>query len=583
LVRSFLSSRAFAGIALMLALFYVASSTWGVLNVGLDGLNFEPDGSIIGVDDDSSASRAGIVAGDRIVYASTPPATRAFLLGNGAVVGTHVIYAIEHRGHTRLVDLIQVKGGMDPVSFWKRPISAILCVLAGTLLLLRPQRATWAFFVYAVLETISLCTQYWSYPWNLVFACLYDASDAVAPLPLLYFAVSFVNAETRPWNSAVMKIAIAGTVAIVAATWLELAKNYDGQTLGDALAVATKYWVVAQTVATLVALVGAYRTGRRAHRQRIAWVVTGITCAVVFHSLLPQFVSTTVTANQTSTLNLVAYALFVISPLVTALALLYAMTQYRVVALRFAVSRTLVYGATTTMIVGIFIIVEWAAGRIFENSKLEAYAGLFTALLIGFAVDSLHKRVDSAIDVFFFRQERRAAERLRHLTASLQYADDEAVIAKFIVDEPARLLNLGSAALFITSQTGEFARVRSCGWSVDDLDAIAQTDELVPQLRAASAALPLQDLHWPAARLPHGAGEPLLALPLKARADLFAIVLYGGHTNGAALNADERFLLQSLASHAASAYDHVEAVRARAEMQRLRQKLESVRSLALPL
>ena len=101
----------------------------------------------------------------------------------------------------------------------------------------------------------------------------------------------------------------------------------------------------------------------------------------------------------------------------------------------------------------------------------------------------------------------------------------------------------------------------------------------MPQLRAASSPLWLRDIEWHPAEMPAGAAEALVALPIKARADLFGIVLYGGHTNGATINAEERDLLATLVSSAASAYDHIEASRVRAEMQLLSMQVEVLKQL----
>jgi len=108
------------------------------------------------------------------------------------------------------------------------------------------------------------------------------------------------------------------------------------------------------------------------------------------------------------------------------------------------------------------------------------------------------------------------------------------------------------------------------------LRLIERTDEIIPQLRAATAPLLLEDAHWHARDLPEGVAAPLVAMPLKARGDLFGVVFYGAHTDGSALNSEERELLSLLAFNAASAYDHIEATRARQEIADLRLRLQTI-------
>ena len=54
-----------------------------------------------------------------------------------------------------------------------------------------------------------------------------------------------------------------------------------------------------------------------------------------------------------------------------------------------------------------------------------------------------------------------------------------------------------------------------------------------------------------------------LAVPVTVRHELVSFTLYGAHANGAQLDPEEVELLEELAREAASAYDHVEAERAR--------------------
>ncbi len=427
--------------------------------------------------------------------------------------------------------------------------------------------------VYAIMTTVSLCNQYWQYPVAIADHLAKAFLDPLSVVALLYFAVWFLHDEKRRWHIPLTSIALVLGLAysVLSATAAIMYLNLHPLQLPF---LNSFWWEVSLSVITLVVLVEAYVTGRRAQRQRIAWVVSALAFALIFDSVVPEFYSLSA-SNAYSITFLTLYALASISPLVVAVALLYAMTQYRVVDIRFAVSRAVVYGAVTALIVGAFALVEWLAGRIFEGTNLAAYAGLIAAVSIAFAVNSLSRRVERFVDSVFFRRQLLAFNRLRHIAASLLHTDAEPTIITFLVNEPVRTLDLASSALFLLSEDGAcFVQAGSHGWPQAMLQSFERTDELVPQLRAATSPLFVEHLSWRVDSLPGGVAAPMIAIPLKARGDLFGVTFYGAHTDGAALNSEERELLALLAFNAASAYDHIEAAKARAEIAHLRLRLE---------
>lgn len=579
-----LLGRALAGALALLAIVYIASSTWGLVHRGTVGFDTGNDGTtIVAVTPNSGAARAGIHVGDRLVLAQTPVETRVMATIGMYIAGSTLRVAIDHKDSVRVVSFVLEPTPYEPIVFWssfvKRPIAMILCVLAGALVMLRPQQATWAFLAYALLNTIYTCNPYFTFPWQIWGLFAFGVGPLIGAA-LLYFAIAFLQEDKRKWHRTVLAIAVTGSLilflGLAADNVLAVTQTVFGAPLMRSAPFfeASKIWIVIETLLTLAVLVGAYVTGRRAQRQRIAWVVAGIAYAVIFQLFVPALVPEQSTAVESSPISAVAYALNVLSPLAVCLAVVYAMTQYRVVDFRFALNRALVYTATTTTLVALLALVEWSASRLFEGAHVEVYASIVAALLVGFTINIFHKRVDSIVDVLFFQRESRSAERLKHLAASLPYADDEATIGRFVVEEPSELLDLASAAVFVSGEDGDFRLSRSAGWTDRAMARIARTDPLIPQLRAATSFLSLQDVAWHLHGMPGGIAEPILALPIKARADLFGIILYGGHTNGATLNADERALLSGLVSNAGSAFDHIEAVRARAETQRLAAQVE---------
>jgi hypothetical protein len=575
-------ARVLAILLTVLALLYVASSAWGLAHRGDAGFYYNDDGIVTSVRPGGPAARAGINVGDRVSFPKTPRGRRLARYGY-ALAGAQFDVTVYTPHGPRVASLVLDSVAVDIASAIKRPIAALLCLLAGGLVFLRPQRATWAFFIYALLVTLTTSNQYWSFPWEM-FPQVVGAgmAQSLFGCALLYFAATFLHGEPRRWHTTIVAIAIAVSVVLGivngTATAVAMLQNTPN-TVGSTLSLVNAIWVVIVTLGTVAILIEAYVTGRRSHRQRIAWVVAGIGYAVIFEVFVPWFVDMSYQAVAQHTTSLVAYILFVFSPLVVGLSVVYAMTQYRVVDVRFVFSRALVYAVTTTALVAIFALVEWAASRLFEGTRVEIYTGIATALLLGFTLNTFHKRVDDVLDVLFFQRERKAADRLKQLAASLPYVDDEETVAQFLVKEPARSLELASAAVLLPGEDGTFRLSEGAGWE-DCAPAIGRTDALIPQLRATTDPLSLRDLGWRDDGMPHGVAEPLFALGIKARADLFGIVFYGGHTNGATINADERALLASLVSSAGSAFDHIEAARAREEIVRLTAEVQVLTRLS---
>ena len=571
------TQRALGVFVTLLGILYALVSLWGLLHRGADGIVTQQSATevvlrerIIAVRPNSSAARAGIVPGDTVDWRLTPIAT----LFAGKVAGTDLPYVIDHAGRSRTVVLREVLQPTDAWSPWKRPISIALLVIACALLILRPQRATWAFLAFAWLQTISLCNQYWPYPAIVFDDWLSNTTSPFMPVALLYFSVAFLTHEHRSWHRSLLWGCFVGASALNAAhtVSLYLLLNRLPRLPLDSWDLM---WSFAISALTLIVLIEAYLTGRRSNKQRIAWVVAAIAFAIVLQVVVPQVIPLDAYHAEVYLPSTIAYPLWVLSPVFLGVGLLYAMTQYRVIDIRFAVSRAIVYAAITALLVAIFALVEWAAGRLFEGTAAATYSGVAVALLLGFTLNALHKRVDRLVDAMFFRREHVAEQHLRNVAESMLHADAEEPIAVFLVNEPVRAFDLASAALFCTSEhDGSLTRVSSIGWSATDLQIIDRTDELIPQLRATHAPLSIASLAWRASELPSGIDAPLIALPIKAHGDIFGVVFYGGHTNGAAINTDERQLLSLLAHNAGSAFDHIEAARARIEMQRLRLELE---------
>ena len=178
--------------------------------------------------------------------------------------------------------------------------------------------------------------------------------------------------------------------------------------------------------------------------------------------------------------------------LIGSIFVVYGFLSERVIDFRFAIGRAAIYGAVTAVLLLLFGVLEWWAEQIFESTRPAIYVSLFAALLIGFTLNALHGRVESFLNTFFYHDQRRAEEALRHAARALANTSSEKTLIEFLVDEPVRVLGLTSAALFLAQpEGGLFRRTADRGWSRQEAEQIDPEDPLIVELRAELAPIAL--------------------------------------------------------------------------------------------
>ncbi len=261
------------------------------------------------------------------------------------------------------------------------------------------------------------------------------------------------------------------------------------------------------------------------------------------------------------------------------LAVAYAVIRHRVIDVSFVVSRALVYGVLTALLVGGFAIVDWLFIEKLKLARLGTIAEIGVAVAAGFWFNSLHRRVDSFIDATFFRQRHRAERQLSQIAAALPFVTTTAGVAEVLVSEPVRMLSLASAALFRRKEVGIYAREKSEGWADSDLTGLDDGDDrLLALLQTQRGPVSLYDHPWHSKGVPSGAAQPVLALPIFIRRDLTAVVFYGAHAHGESLDPDEIRAIAGLAPGAAAAYDHLDAESMKSRLDSASKEIESLRT-----
>lgn len=531
------------------------------------GYRIDYFGFITGIAAGSPAAKAGIQEGDRLDILSTPrDRIAAAYLGGTIVPHERVAMAIMRGGKSRLLSL--TADLPEPSYRWPlvlaRELAGIVYVLVGAMLvLLRPGPMTWGFYLFCcgfnpapsgVFQTTA--------PLGLVGA------NRVADTVLMFagmigldvFALRFPSGKGQNWRIIAERICIACIVPLGAlATWATLQFL-----LFNSIPEASFAWAIGLPGSVLMAgaaLFTTYRSANGADRSRLRWVVFGSSVALL--ALCIDLFSGGGTPY------------YVRAPLETSLicmplAIAYAVIRHRVIDINFVISRALVYGILTTLIVGVFALLDWVMHKVLEQTKVALAAEIVAALSLGFWMNGLHDRINKFIDSTLFRQRYLAARRLARAAVSLPHAASVGAVDEMLVGEPVDALRLASAAIFRSRDGAGFAREAAVNWPDGSAQRLDPSEQLVMLLHGEHGPLRLADIRWPRRDLPHGVEEPMLAVPVLVRHRLIAIALYGSHRNGEALDSDEVASIDRLAGGAAAAYDHLEAEALRSEIELLR-------------
>lgn len=573
--------------ALLLVLVLVE---WNLFHVGTFGLNFDlTQGRVIAVQPLSPAALAGIAPGDRIDLGSIRSAQQRRILLEPRI-GESVQFRTDRRGNARSIPLTAVEPAaalpkrLDAIGF---PILVLTSVgLSTLLLLLRPQPATWAFYIYTLLIAIK------AFEGNLlvrsaagtaVVQVLFELAWSAAVVSLLFFATR-IFASSRPWCKYVEGAAIAiGLADAFAWSYPTVAflLQWNGNGPWTTLQRLLDFALLSLMLSTLLVIA---LSSRRERRQQVLWVLAGISLvpllewidAVVYLAFfLNPSLNGLATASDATDIALQPWL-----PIVASLAVYYALVHERVVDIRFAIGRAAEYALTTAVVIVVFAVLEWGFGQLFEGSQIAAYASLLAAVIAGFSFNAVHSRVDQFIEAVFFSKEHDARERLVRVARALLYANSERLVLEFLLDQPVDALELTSGAVFVLNESRTaFKRIAAKNWDDATLTELATDDALVAQLHATQQPLPLRTIGWHPAGLPEGDKGPALAVQVLMRANVFAIALYGPHVNGAEISSDEQELLHSVAGSAAAAFDHLEAERTRREIEALRSENAALQKL----
>jgi hypothetical protein len=551
------------------------------------GMQFDGAGNVIGVQPGRPADRAGIRKGDRFDIAAMPIESRRYLdTGfSGAADGTRADFVVRRGSSERDVS---VTANVHPRTLFDNITDEILMlaaaafiVISSVLVLLRPSKMMWAFFIYGSFGGVGASVlalalaPLWAY---VLFVLIIQPINSLAWIAFAIFALRFPNDSVAGWQVTAQRALLLALIPLIPLTIWTSAGALFALPPPDLALDLQGLLTVAGFVFVALTFALTYAGASAVDRPRLRWVMVGMLIGEA--GILVYEIATSIPGVAVA-LPIPAINILTSLQIAVPLTVAYAVIKHRVFDVRFVIGRAVVYGLlTTALLVGIALL-DFLIGRVLSETHIATIVEALAAVAIGLSLNTLHRWLEGLVDATLFRSRRRAEQRLRRIARGLVHADSAAAVTRVLVAEPYDAYTLASSALFRRGENG-FARDETIGWKDAELRTINRDASIVLQLQAVRRPVAAHDAAWQPADLPPGLAYPAVVLPVFVRDVLDALVFYGPHASGEDLDPEEIGVLEELTLAAAAAYDHAAAELALARMTLLEAEVTSLRGLIAP-
>ena len=531
--------------------------------LGTSGVGIDYNGVIM--DASPRAAAAGAKIGAHIDLAGRTPAQRYIALfpetaDPGVTVAVPLVSGKRHY-IARIVTEPETPN--VPVIVLRQLAALLFLILGAFLVLKRPNTATWAFFVFSLsgggpINDFVLMGPSWWFPiavtWTNILTTVPPFFGAIFALHLLYEGP--LPSWRRRVEFAIYAVMLGAVAAGVAQNVLFI---YAGIDWGQGLFIATALTMLAY-VSIPAILIATYAESDVATRERLRWVIWAFSIAA-----LAAVVDLLGSQGNLGviTMTYLEHSLLILAyTLLPAVAVLYTILKHRIIDVNVAISRAVVYAVISTLVVGVFALVDLFFSRAFSTARVGLIADMALALVLGFSFNAFHARVDRFMDWLFFRARHRAEEHVATVASAIPYARSEEHVNRLLIDEPVRAFGLAEGILTRIQPNGELQFVHSAGR--DDEDAPTDdTESLIAILKAQRKPWRLSDQHM------------ALAVPIFSDAELEAIAFYAPHLNGTDIDSDELALIERAAIAAGGTYARFRAAALRERVAELEAELKA--------
>ncbi|HVC37116.1 MAG TPA: GAF domain-containing protein, partial [Gammaproteobacteria bacterium] len=142
--------------------------------------------------------------------------------------------------------------------------------------------------------------------------------------------------------------------------------------------------------------------------------------------------------------------------------ILYAILRHRMVDVSVVIDKTLVYGATTTIVVGILAAVNSLALRATLGEGAGLLLQIVVPLALGIVLGKVRTYMDRTVEQVFFRRRYLAQQALKRFAKRCGHIEEVARLLDTAVAEIRRHTRAPAVALYETADEG-YARLRQAG------------------------------------------------------------------------------------------------------------------------
>jgi hypothetical protein len=528
---------------------------YGVMGAYVSGSSQPWHVSFRGIDPGGPADRAGIREGDSIDVREQSALVRLSLLGQ-PLAGRPIPFQVNGGGVT--ARRVLEPGFFSLSRFWQYVVwefaSLWLLLFAVLIAWRRPyvdNNLLLATLLAAIAVGISSAPLLFAWPWPWPYVALSLIGQA-EPISIALWA-ALASAFARPL-SPLRRLALASCYATVA-IWIVFGNGTPDRAPGLAplLAMLTLWfdptffigsaWFITSFAAILMGVacsVLAVFATRGVERQRAGWLLVPCTilfCVAVTGLLGFHFFSY---SNQ-----LVAGYANSVATIVTPLVLTYVALNRRLIDVGFILNRTVVFAIVSSIVIGVFVLVEWAAGAwlVSASHVTSVVVGMAVALVLGLSMRYIHRYVDRFVDSILFRKRHEDETALRRFAHEASYINDRAALLERALKTVREHTTAESSDIVLRNGSAEYLSVS------DPKGAeISENDPAIVALRAWSKPVDLHDVSG--SRLQ---GE--LAFPMASRGRLVGALVCGPKRDGEAYAPDETEALAVFAHGVGGALD----------------------------
>jgi hypothetical protein len=198
--------------------------------------------------------------------------------------------------------------------------------------------------------------------------------------------------------------------------------------------------------------------------------------------------------------------------------LLYTVLRTRLLDFTVVLNRTLVYAATTSLVLGLFALFESQIERIAVGERTSLLLELIVPLALGASLTTVHRRIDALVERLVFRRQYRQEQALRRFAREAAFVTVPDKLLELTAVELRRHIGAPWVGLYESASPG-YALVQQSG----DHALPVQIDADDPTVIALRAHDPEVDLHDRAGLLRRDG----YAFPLQVRGELLGLLVVG--------------------------------------------------------